>query len=330
MKKLNRCVKSSGVLLLVLSITLGIVLSGCRMPHPPQTYTIGVVNPTPIMEPVLAGFKARMTELGYVEGENTTYLYDGPAPKDELERVAQSHLDEGVDLILALTTPGAQAAQKATSEHAVPVVFVPVTDPVGAGLVSSLREPGGNLTGITTGGSAPKRLEALLQVVPEAERIYLPYNPGDKSATSVLEQLAPLEDPLGVELVLYEAADTEAVEAAIANIPDDVDAIFIGPDSLVGSLYADWVKAAIERELPLSGSSVSHVEAGMLLSYSYDTVAAGRQAARLADQIFKGAAPRDLPVETSEFFLSLNLKTARAIGLDIPDEILSQAKEVFP
>jgi putative ABC transport system substrate-binding protein len=132
-----------------------------------------------------------------------------------------------------------------------------------------------------------------------------------------------------VQLVLRQACTADQVQAAISDIPGDVDAIFIGPDSLVGSLYAKWVNAAIERKLPLTGSSMSHVEASMLISYSYDTVAVGRQAARLADQIFKGIKPANLPVETSDFFVSLNLKTAEAIGLNIPDDILRQAKKVF-
>jgi putative ABC transport system substrate-binding protein len=108
-----------------------------------------------------------------------------------------------------------------------------------------------------------------------------------------------------------------------------VDAIFIGPDSLVGAAFADWAKAAIERKLPLSGSSVSHVQAGMLFSYSYDNVASGQQVATIADQVLKGTKPADIPVQTSEFFLTINYKTAQAIGLDISNDILQQAKTVI-
>jgi putative ABC transport system substrate-binding protein len=315
-------------LALALCVIAGGPLVACGPAKTPETFVIGVVNPTAIMEPVLEGFKAGMTELGYTEGQ-ITYLYDGPVAKDALAPVVQGFLDKKVDLILALTTPGAQVAQSTAAGNDVPIVFVPVTDPVQAGLVASLKQPGGNITGITTGGSDAQRLEWLLRVAPDVKRIYLPYNPTDKSPVGALVQIQEAATKLGVELVLREASTTDEVQAAITNIPDDVDAIFIGPDSLVGSLYKDWVSAAIERKLPLTGSSLSHVEAGMLLSYSYDNEAVGKQAARLADQIFKGVKPADLPVETSEFFLSLNLKTADAIGLVIPDDILRQARQVF-
>jgi putative tryptophan/tyrosine transport system substrate-binding protein len=304
------------------------LVAGCSSSQSSRPVIVGVVNPTPIMEPVLEGFKVGMTELGYLEGQDIRYLYAGPS-KNNLDDTLQGFLEQDVDLILAITTPAAQAAQAATTGKNVPVVFVPVTDPVGAGLVASLKEPGDNMTGIVTGGSDAQRLAWLLRVAPGARRIYLPYNPDDKSPVVALAQIQAAAAKLDVELMLRQANSTEQVQAAIANIPRDADAILIGPDSLVGSLYTDWVRAAIARKLPLTGSSTSHVEAGMLLSYSYDTVAVGHQAARLADQIFKGVEPAELPVETSEFFLSLNLKTAKAIGLDIPDPILRQAQRVF-
>jgi putative ABC transport system substrate-binding protein len=275
-----------------------------------------------------------MAELGYSEGQDITYIYEGPVDNNGLERVAQALLGQDVDLILAITTPAAQVAQAVAAgasyhEAEVHIIFAPVTDPVGAGLVSSLKQPGDNITGVTTGGSDAQRLAWLLRVAPQTKRVYLPYNPTDRSPVTALEQIRAAANKLGVELVLREASNADQVQAAIADIPPDVDAIFIGPDSLVGSFYAGWVQAAIDRRLPLTGSSTSHVEAGMLLSYSYDTVAVGRQAARLADQILKGVEPADLPVETAEFFLSINVKTAGAIGLDIPNSILRQAHQVF-
>lgn len=317
------------LLVFAFCISIASILSACTSAQTPQTFVIGVANPVPIMDPVLEGFKAGMADLGYTEGENVTYLYEGPVGRDGLNGVIQGFVDQDVDLILAITTPAAQEALTLAADKNIPVIFVPVTDPIEANLVSDLRHPEGNITGITTGGSDPKRLEWLVKIAPDVKRVYLPYNPEDKSPVAALEQLRTAAGTLGIELVLQETSDADAVAQAIENIPDDVDAIFIGPDSLVGSLSADWINAAIERKLPLTGSSVSHVEAGMLFSYSYDTVAAGKQAARLADKVLKGNKTTDLPVETSEFFLSINQKTAEAIGLEIPDEILQQAGTIF-
>lgn len=322
---LKKCVLLVSVF--VLAALIGGSLTGCGAKPTPKTFVIGVANPSAIMEPVFEGFKAGMAELGYTEGQNVTYVYAGPVKPDELDGVVQGLVDQKVDIILALTTPAAQAAQRATTD--IPVIFVPVTDPVAANLVANLQEPGSNLTGITTGGSDAMRLQWLLRIVPDVKRVYLPYNPTDKSPVGALVQIQAAADRLGVEIVKREASNADEVKAAIADIPADVDAIFIGPDSLVGAQYKDWVAAAMERKLPLTGSSLAHVEAGMLFSYSYDTTAAGKQASHLADQIFKGAKVTDLPVETSEFFVSINLKTAEAIGLNISDEILSQAKKTF-
>jgi putative ABC transport system substrate-binding protein len=185
------------------------------------------------------------------------------------------------------------------------------------------------MTGITTGAGESLRFEWLLRIVPNAKRVYLPYNSTDASASGALKGFQATADKLKVELVLKEATTADAVKAAIADIPSDVDAIFIGPDSLVGAAFADWAQAAIDHKLPISGSSASHVQAGMLLTYSYDNVASGQQVATIADQILKGTKPADIPVQTSEFFLTLNLKTAQAIGLDIPTDILQQAKTVI-
>ena len=130
---------------------------------------------------------------------------------------------------------------------------------------------------------------------------------------------------LGVELFTREARTPEEVAAAIENIPEEADAIFFLPDSLVSTRIFDFIKAAAELQLPTSGANTEIVKDGVLTAYAFEQINSGKQAARLADQIFQGVKPADLPVETAEFHLTINLKTAEAIGLDIPDEILLQA-----
>ncbi len=147
------------------------LLTACFAP-PLQNYTIGVINTVPDLDATLEGFKEGMTELGYVEGENVTYLYEGATvDMDELDSVAQGLAAANVDLILSITTPATQAAQRATADNNIPVVFVPVTDPVGAGLVDSLKSPGGNITGVTFGIQEGRRLEWLIQVAPAIEQV---------------------------------------------------------------------------------------------------------------------------------------------------------------
>jgi putative ABC transport system substrate-binding protein len=308
-------------------VVASLLLSACATPQP-KTYSVAFVNTAKILDPVFDGFKGKMTELGYTEGKNITYVWDGDVTLDKVEELTKSLVAKKVDLIFSLTTPATQAVKKVLEGTTTPAVFS-ITDPVAAGVVQSLKQPGGNMTGITTGAGEALRFEWLMRIVPKAKRIYYPYNSTDKSASGAFKTIQATATNLKVEIVAREATTKDDVTAAIAAIPTDVDAIFIGPDSLVGAAFADWAKAAIERKLPLSGSSVSHVQAGMLFSYSYDNVASGQQVATIADQVLKGTKPADIPVQTSEFFLTINYKTAQAIGLDISNDILQQAKTVI-
>ena len=135
---------------------------------------------------------------------------------------------------------------------------------------------------------------------------------------------------LGVELIAREVRNPEEVIAAIEHIPEEADAIFLLPDSLVSTRLSDLLKAADELQLPTSGANTEDVKThGVLISYAMEQISAGKQAARLADQIFQGVKPADLPIEMAEFYLAINLKTAETIGLNIPDEILLQADTII-
>jgi putative ABC transport system substrate-binding protein len=306
---------------IVFFIITTLLLAACG--DRPKTYTVGVINLTPLLNNVIEGFKKGMTESGYIEGENITYIYEGaPDSIDKLDAIAQGLVEADVDLILSLTTPATQAAQRATADTDIPVVFVPVTDPVAAGIVDSLKQPGGNITGITFGVQEGRRLEWLIQVVPTIEQVYIPYNPEDQSAVLALELVREAATKLGVELITREARNPEEITAAIENVPEEADAIFLLPDSVVGARTAEFV----ELQLPTSAANPGDLKIhDVLTSYGIDQMSAGKQAARLADQILRGVTPADLPVEMTEFYLALNLKAAEAIGLDIPDEILLQA-----
>jgi putative ABC transport system substrate-binding protein len=311
---------------LACAIALTLLLTACFLAPPPQTYTIGVINIVPDLDATFGGFKEGMTELGYIEGENITYLYDGATTNmGELDSVAQGLVAADVDLILSITTPATQAAQRATADNDIPVIFVPVTDPVGAGLVDSLKQPGANITGVTFGVQEGRRLEWLVQIVPTIEQVYVPYNPEDQSAVSALEAASTTAAKLDIELITREVCDLEQVQAAFENIPEEADAIFFLPDSLVSARISEHIEVAIKAQLPTSGANTEVVRDGILTSYGMEQTSAGKQAARLADQIFQGIKPANLPVETAEFFSAINLKTAEAIGLDISDEVLLQA-----
>ncbi len=291
-----------------------------------KTYTIGVVNVLPVLDSTVEGFKEGMTELGYIEGKNVTYIHKEAIPINELNTVVQDMVKADVDLILSTTTAATKVVQQATANTDIPVVFTPLIDPVGVGLVNSLKQPGGNITGLIFGVQEARRLEWLVQIAPTIKQIYVPYNPEDPAPVSALEALNKTAAKLDVTLIPGEIRNAEEIEAAIANIPEEADAIFVlAVDSLVSSRSGDFIKAAVELQVPHSGANADAVQNGSLTGYGPTASSSGKQAARLANQIFKGIKPGDLPVETAEVYLAINLKIATDIGLDISDEILRQA-----
>ncbi len=140
-----------------------------------------------------------------------------------------------------------------------------------------------------------------------------------------MESASATATKLDIELITCEARNPEQVVDAIENIPEEADAIFFLPDSLVSAHILDLIEAAIKAQLPTSGANIEVVRDGVLTSYGMKQTSSGKQAARLADQILQGSKPADLPVETAEFFSAVNLKTAETIGLDISDNVLLQA-----
>ncbi len=315
---------------IILLVITGLLLTGCGGAPKAKTYTIGVLNPSLNQEGTVQAFEEGMTDLGYVEGKNITYIYDGPVNGDKLDEVAQDLVKAKVNLILAITTSATKAAQRATAGTDIGIVFIPVTDPVAAGIVASLTRPGGNTTGVTPATQEGKRLEWLLQVAPKIKQVYIVYNPKDQSPVLALKTVSETAAELGVGLITREVSTSEEAMAALRAIPREADAVFFLPDSIANARGADIYKAVNERKLPSSGPNAWAVNDGALTAYGvYLSFAARQQAARLASQILQGTKPADLPVETARLFSAINLKTAQAIGLDIPDDILRQANIII-
>jgi putative ABC transport system substrate-binding protein len=292
-----------------------------------QHFTIGLVTNNINGMRNVEGFKNGMTDLGYIEGENVTYLFAGePVSGDALDTTIQEMVDQQVDLIFTAGTPTGVVAHRITAGSGIPVVFGVIADPVEAGVLDDITIPGGNMTGVKLDQSQGRRLELLLELAPGVRKILVPYNPGDTAATSAVDQIIELAPGLGVELVLAEARTSQEVDELLENIPTNLDAIFLVPDSVVNARLATIVSLANQLNMPISGPSTAQVEGGALMTYGFIHSAVGVQAARMANQILRGANPGDMPIETAENFLAINLVTANEIGLQIPDEILRQAE----
>jgi putative ABC transport system substrate-binding protein len=307
----------------------GLLLTACGGATPAKTYTIGVVNYVPVLDPVLEGFKTRMAALGYVEGKNVTYIYHGVLEPDPqvIAREVKSLMDQKVDLFLTLGTLPALAAKKAVAGTNIPVVFAPSLNPVQEGIVESLSRPGGNVTGIQNGYAVPKTLEWLHKIVPQATKIYVIYHPKDHVAHTSIKPLPAIASSLGIELVLNEVRSTEEAIAVIETLPKDAAIFFVPTPSL--EPLSVLTEVAVQHGIAVGANNPAYLKAGGVVIYAADFFAIGQQAARLVDQIVKGTKPADLPVETAEYSLRINLQAAKAIGLDIPDEFLRQADVVM-
>jgi putative tryptophan/tyrosine transport system substrate-binding protein len=315
----------TGAVLLVGIVVLSLLLSACASAKP-KTYTIGVINFAKSLDGSLQSFKDGMAKLGYVEGQNVTYIYEGAVGTDKLDAVAQGLVQAKVDLIVSLTTSATKVVKKVTAGTDIPVVFMGVTDPVGAGIIASLTKPGGNITGVTYTSQEGKRLEWLLKVVPTIKHVYIVYNPKDQGPVLSLKAVREAAAKLNVDLITREVTTPEEVEAAYKNIPQEVDAVFFLPDVLANANIQEWFKLIMARKLPTSGTSVAMAKTTALTVYGIDLEAsANTQVVQLADRILLGDKPADLPVEVADYSSAINVKIAQDIGLTIPDDILRQA-----
>lgn len=269
-------------------------------------------------------FRAAMAELGYIEGENLTYIFDSTSIFGEsLDTHAQLLVASNVDIIVAYGTSAALAAKRATEGTSIPVVFVGSVDPVQLGLVASLQNTEGNVTGVGGVSEAyAKQLELLIQIDPSISTVYMPYPNLNNPVTALpVQAIQAFAEKSGITLIAAELPTPEEVAAVLADLPD-VDAIILVP--FAPSPF-DFVTLAKERQIPLAYSFPNLMDLGPLLSYNYTEKEVGTVAARYVDRILKGAKPSDLPVEIAANSLAINLQTAEAIGLTLSDDILLQA-----
>ena len=301
--------------------------------------TIGwldVIDPNSGPSEVLAGFKQGLTEQGYVVGRNVNLVFSSAeGDADRMRVLAADLVRRQVAVIVITGGAGAQAAKAAT--QSIPIVFIMGGDPVEEGLVTSLNRPGGNLTGVTIQAAevAAKRLELLHELVPKAESIAaLVQSEGPDSsdfsrAQSKGYQSAALA--LGVRLLLVKAATESDIAGALANaVQQRAGALLIGAERTFSSANAQIISLANHYSLPTMFFRSGAVAAGALASYGDDVLDRNRQVGLYTGRILKGEKPADLPVRTpTKFELWINLKTAKAIGLDVSQDMLSIADQVI-
>ena len=275
-------------------------------------------------------FAGRLRELGWIEGRTIAieYRWSEGRPERKAE-VAAEFVHLHVDVIVANGT-AVSTVKQATS--AIPIIFPITVDPVGGGLVVSLARPGGNVTGLSVQQSeaASKRLELLREVVPSLRRLAIITNVGNPQALLEMGEVQTAAHKLGIEVAPLEIRRAEDIAPAFAAIKAQTDAIYIVQESLVNANRTRITTLALTARLPTIVSAREFVQAGVLMSYGPNFPDMFRRAAEIVDQILRGAKPGDIPIEQpTKFDLAINLTTAKALGLEVPHNLLVLADEVI-
>jgi putative tryptophan/tyrosine transport system substrate-binding protein len=282
----------------------------------------------------LVSFRQALSEAGFVEGRNVAVEYRyAEGHFDRLPALAADLVRRPVALIVATGgTPASLAAKAATAT--IPIVFTTGDDPIKAGLVHSLNRPEGNLTGVTTsfGEAAPKRLGLLREILPKAAIIGVLVNPNDSiAANSETSDMRTAARSVGQRIEILQAGTERDIDTAFARLIDmGGAALLVAPNSLFVTQANQLVALAARHAIPTLYWRREFVEAGGLMSYGSNLADALRVAGVYAGRILRGAKPADLPVQQpTKFELVINLKTAKALGLTIPETFLTRADEVI-
>ena len=314
---------------IVIMAGAGILILSRAFQHaePVHPALIGILVRGQSYAPGVDGFKKRMNDLGYKEGETVTYLVRFVDKKEEIAPAVSEFLKSGVTLFYTLSTPVTAEVYKQTK--IIPVVFGSVGDPLATEFVESLDRPGKNVTGISSLSVAlvPKRLEFLLEAVPSIKTVAYPFTAEDIPAAKSYPIILDAAAKLGVKIIPYYITKDRDVRAtALAIRHTNVDGIVLAADSATWANLDAYVAQAKKEKLPFAVFDKDMVTKGGLIGYGPDYFVSGEQSAVLADKILHGRKPTDLPIETpGKFILAVNLDTADAIGLHLPSTLLQKA-----
>ena len=289
---------------------------------------IGIIDDSPSWDP----FRQQLRELNYVEGQNLTYVYlrtDGSP--DQLDAAAMALAQLPVNVIVAFGTPRAKAAQRATKT--IPIVAISIGDPIGSGLVTSLAHPAGNITGNTILGPdiVTKKLQILKDAIPTVARIAYLWNPENSATADILEDLRKAVPLFHMTLVSLAARTTVDFDRVFAQMSSDrPDAVLMTSDPAHLAHMSEVIDFLLKNRIAGLFQVREHVVAGGLMSYGVSLSDLFRMGALYTDKILRGRKPGDLPIaQPVTFEFAINLKTAKAIGLEIPATVVARADEVI-
>jgi putative ABC transport system substrate-binding protein len=326
----------SRILLAALLTLVCVLLSGCGEKKT-KVYRVGILSGLNYIAEAADGFKAGMTESGYIEGKNIEYYlekkdFDMAAYKSILKKF----VSDRVDLIFVFPTEATQEAKAATESTNIPVVFT-VANIEGTGLVESVREPGGNITGVRYPGPdiALQRFEIMCELAPQAKRMWIPYQRGYPITASQLEVLYLAAASAGITLEEGPANDAAELKALLdaraksADIGMDAILFLAEPLAVTPDAFEVMCKFAAKHKIPIGGALMAVGGCESIFGVHVSNFNVGRQAAPLADKILRGTPAGTIPVVSAEPYFQLNYKAAQELGLNVSKGLLSRADEII-
>jgi putative ABC transport system substrate-binding protein len=296
-------------------------------------WLIGFLSPRSVSDAnFIDDFRLGMQDLGYIEGKD--FVIEARYGNGEYRRLpslAQELVQLNVDVIVAVASPAIRAAQQATAT--IPIVIAGTGDPLASGLVASLGHPGGNTTGLSllSPDISTKHVQFLMMLVPTLSRVAVVLNPGSSTRASVLGAVENAGRKTGIAILPLDAGTPQDIERVFVTITQErADAVLVMPDAFLVGQGPQIAELASRHLLPSIAEYREYVQRGGLMSYGPSFANSYRRAATYVDKILKGAKPGDIPIEQpTKFEMFINLKTAKAIGMRIPDGLLSLADAVI-
>ena len=322
--------KKTGKLLMAAVVALG-ALSGCTSAQGDDIKKVSVVQIVShsSIDTIRDSFSDEMEQLGYTEGEIELEYYDAGNDTSTLDSILSTASGDDSDVIVAIATPTAQSAARYAEE--IPIVFAAVSDPIGAGLTSSLEEPDKNITGTMDDIQVDQILEAALEIDPDMQRLGVIYNASEANSVTNIEKAKTFCEENGIELQEVTVTSTNDVQQAVTTLAGSCDAIFSPNDNTVASAMSAAAQAAVEAGIPYYVGADSMVSDGGFLTVGIDYEELGRETARMVDQVLQGTDVADIPIVQFKTDLSIyvNASTMEALGRTLPASIADSERLVM-
>ena len=309
------------------ALALGLGLAGAAAAQE-VTVAVTAIVEHPALDAVRQGVQDELAAQGYQAGDNLDFQFESAQGNPATAaQIAQKFVGEAPDVIVPISTPSAQAVVAATKD--IPIVFTAVTDPLGAKLVTSLEQPGGNVTGVSDLSPIAAHLDLIKEITPDVRRLGVIYNPGEANSMTLLELLKQEAPARDLELVEAAAPRSSDVQAAAQSLVGRVEAIYVPTDNTVVTALEAIVGVGIDNQLPVYAGDTDSVPRGALAAIGFDYYDVGIQTGKIVARVLNGEEPGDIAVQSIETTeLHVNPGAAERMGVTLPEAVIARAKTV--